>query len=120
MRGEECGPGAAGVSLDARARANHGDAAIGERIGRAALGHEKRGTGIPLQVLGMLGERADQEYRVSVVKSDGHERSVRVTLRLEGKSAERSGRDPCDQRSRALGMVWCRNIHVVQGLGGVP
>ena len=62
----------------------------------------------------MLGESTDEKNRVPVVKGDGHERTVRVALRLEGQSAQGSGRDPTDQCSGTLGVRWYRDIYVVQ------
>ena len=73
MGGEECGTHAAATPSDARAWSEHRDAAVGERICRAALGHQQRRARIPLQVLGVLGEFADEEDWVSTVKGDGHE-----------------------------------------------
>ena len=61
MGGEECGTRAVIVPFNARARSEHCDAAVGERICRAALGHHQRRARIPLQVLGVLGEFADEE-----------------------------------------------------------
>ena len=116
MRGEECGARAAAIPFDARARSEHGDAAVGERICRAALGHQQRRARIPLQVLGVLGESADKEDRVSVVKGDGHERAVGIALRLQGQGAQGPGRDLGDQCSRALRVRGCRDIYVVQRL----
>src|SRR6478736_3075266 len=116
MNSEERGTRAAGIPFDARARSEDGDAAVGERICRASLGHEQRRARIPLQVLGVLGESADKEDWVSVVKGDGHERAVGVTLRLRGQSAEGSSRDLGDQCSRALRVRGCRDIYVVQRL----
>src|SRR4029434_10223907 len=72
MSSEECGTHAAAILFDARARSEDGDAAVGERICRASLGHQQRRARIPLQVLGVLGEFADKEDWVSVVKGDGH------------------------------------------------
>ena len=116
MGGEECGTRAAAIAFDARARSEHRDAAVGERICRAALGHQQRRARIPLQVLGVLGESADEEDRVSVVKGDGHERTVGIALRLKGKGAQGPGRDPSDQCSRALRVRGRRDIYVVQRL----
>src|SRR6478735_2319621 len=116
MSSEECGTRAAAVPLDARARSEEGDAAIGERISRASLGHQQRRARIPLQVLSVLGESADKEDWVSVVKGDGHERTVGITLRLQGQGAQRPDRDLGDQCSRALRVCGCRNIYVVQRL----
>jgi hypothetical protein len=73
MGGEECGTRAAAIPFDARARSEHCDAAVGERICRAALRYQQRRARIPLQVLGVLGESADEEDWVSVIKGDGHE-----------------------------------------------
>jgi hypothetical protein len=61
MSGEERGTRAAAVVSDARARSQHGDAAAGERICGATLGHQQRRAKIPFQVLGVLGESADEE-----------------------------------------------------------
>src|SRR2546423_11306476 len=74
MSSEKCGTLTAAIPFDARARPEDGDAAVGERICRASLGHQQRRARIPLQVLGVLGESADKEDGVSVVKGDGHER----------------------------------------------
>ena len=116
MRGEEGGPGAAVVALDARARTEHGDAAIGERIRRSALGHQQRGARIPRQVPGVLGELADQEDGVSILERDRHERAVGVALRIDGQRAQRACRDLRDQGSRALRVRGRRNVDVVQRL----
>ncbi len=116
MRGEERGARAAAIAFDARARTEHRDAAVGERIGRAALGHQQRRARIPLQVLGVLGESADEEDRVAVVEGDGHERAVGIALRLERQRAQGPGRDLGDQCSRSLRVRGRRNIHVVQRL----
>ena len=116
MSGEERGTRAAAIPFDARARSEHGDAAVGERICSAALGHQQRRARIPLQVLGVLGESADQEDRVSVVKGDGHERAVGIALRLQGQRAQGPGRDLGDQCSRALRVRGRRDIDVVQRL----
>jgi hypothetical protein len=116
MSSEECGTRAAAIPFDARARSEDGDAAVGERICRASLGHQQRRARIPLQVLGVLGESADEEDWVSVVKGDGHERAVGITLRLHGQGAQGPGRDLGDQCSRALRVRGCRDIDVVQRL----
>ena len=73
MGAEERGTRAAVILSDARARSEHRDAAVGERICSAALGQQQRRARIPLQVLGVLGESADEEDGVSAVKRDGHE-----------------------------------------------
>src|SRR6476659_7396939 len=73
MGGEEGGTRAGAILFNARARSEHCDAAVGERVCRAALGHQQRRARIPLQVLGVLGEFADEEDWVSVVKGDGDE-----------------------------------------------
>ena len=73
MGAEEGGTRAAAILSDARARSEHRDAAVGERICRAALGYQQRRARIPLQVLGVLGEFADEEDWVSTVEGDGHE-----------------------------------------------
>ena len=105
MSGEECGTRAAAILSDARARSEHGDAAVGERICRAALGHQQRRARIPLQVLGVLGESADEEDWVSVFKGDGHERAIGIALRLKGQvctgSRSRSGRPMFARAPRA-------------------
>ena len=116
MSSEECGTRAAAIPFDARAPSEDGDAAVGERICRASLGHQQRRARIPLQVLGVLGEFADKEDWVSVVKGDGHERAVGITLRLQGQGAQGPGRDLGDQCSRALRVRGCRDIYVVQRL----
>src|SRR5918995_1666578 len=46
MRGKEGGAGAAPVSLDARARTEHRDPPVGERIRGAARGYQQRCAGI--------------------------------------------------------------------------
>lgn len=76
MSGEELVTRAAAVVSDARARSQHGDAAAGERICGATLGHQQRRARIPFQVLGVLGESADEEDGVSVFKGDGYERAI--------------------------------------------
>jgi hypothetical protein len=48
MSGEERGTRAATFLSDARARSHRGDAAAGERICGAALGHQQRRARIPL------------------------------------------------------------------------
>jgi hypothetical protein len=116
MSSEECGTRAAAIPFDASARSEDGDAAIGERICGASLGHQQRRARIPLQVLGVLGESADKKDRVSAVKGDGHERTVGITLRLQGQGAQGPGRDLGDQCSRALRVRGCRDICVVQRL----
>ncbi len=73
MHGKEGCAGGPPLSFDARARTEHRDTAVGERICRAALGHQQRRARIPFQVPGVLGEPADEEDWVSVVKGDGHE-----------------------------------------------
>src|SRR5436190_23030148 len=117
MSSEECGARAAAIAFDARARSEDGDTAVGERICGASLGHQQRRARIPLQVLGVLGESADKEDWVSVVKSDGDERAVGIALRLEGQRAQGPGRDLSDQCSRALRVRGCRDIYVVQRSG---
>jgi hypothetical protein len=119
MSSEECGTRADAIPFDARARSEDGDAAVGERIRRASLGHQQRRARIPLQILGVLGKFADKEDWVSVVKGDGHERAVGITLRLQGQSAQGPGRDLGDQCSRSLRVRGCRDIYVVQRLRGV-
>ncbi len=71
--GEECGTRAAAIPFNAGARSEHRDTAVGERICRAYLGHQQRRARIPFQVPGVLGEPADEEDWVSVVKGDGYE-----------------------------------------------
>src|SRR6478672_11924334 len=88
MSSEECGTRAAAIPFEARARSEDGDAAVGKRICSACLGHQQRRARIPLQVLGVLGESADKEDWVSVVKGDGHERAVGIAFRLQGQSAQ--------------------------------
>ena len=117
MDGQERGASAAAISVDLRARTEHRDAPVGERIGGPAFGNQQRSTRIAIEVLGVLGQSADQEDRVAIVKPDGHERAVRVTLRIQGQRAEGSRRDLSDQRSGALGVGRRRNILVVQQLG---
>ena len=87
MRRQERGPSAASIPFDSRARTEQGDAAVGEGIDSAALGDEQRRTRISLQVLGVFGESADQEDRVSLVKGDGHERAVGIAFWLERQRA---------------------------------
>jgi hypothetical protein len=116
MRGKECGASAALVSFDARARTEHRDAAVGERIRGAALGYEQRCAGILFQILGVFGECADKEDRVFLLKGDGHKRAVGVARRLDGDGAQRPGRDLRDQGACALRVRGCRNVYVVQRL----
>src|SRR6266513_5601942 len=116
MSSEECGARAAAIAFDARTRSEDGDAAVGERICTDSLGHQQRRARILLQVLGVLGESADKEDWVSVVKGDGHERAVGITLRLQGQGAERPGRDLGDQCSRTLRVRGCWDTYVVQRL----
>ena len=116
MHGQERGASAAIISFDTRARSQHGDAAVGERIVSAILRHHQGGARIALEVLGMFGHPADQKNRVALVKSDGHERAVGVPLRLERQRAQGPRRDPSHQGARSLGVRGRRNIHVVQRL----
>ena len=71
---------------------------------------------ISFQVLGVFGESANQEDRVSLLKGDGHKRAVGVALRLQGQRAEGPRRDLGHECSRPLGVGGRRNIHVVQWL----
>ena len=64
MRGQERGSSAAAIPFDARARPEQRDAAVGERIVGPALRHQQRRARIPLEVLGVFGQSADQEDRV--------------------------------------------------------
>ena len=86
------------------------------RVHRAALSHQERRASIPLQVLRMLGESTDEKDWVSVLEGNGHERAVGVAGRLQCKGTQRPGRDPRDQRARALRVRGCRNMYVVQRL----
>ena len=69
MRGQERSPCATATSVNSCAGTEQRDAATGERIVGAALGHQQRRTRIALQVLGMFGECADEEDRVTLVKA---------------------------------------------------
>src|SRR5688572_24002552 len=91
MRGKEGGAGTARVSVDARARTEHRDPAVGERIRGAALGYQEGCAAILLQILGVFGECADEEDRVSLLEGDGHERAVGVPGRLDGEGAQGPG-----------------------------
>ena len=85
MRSEESGTGAVLLPLDdGRARTEHRDTAVRERISEAGLGDQKGGARISLQVLGVFGESADKENRVTALKGDGHERTVGVARRIDG------------------------------------
>jgi hypothetical protein len=64
MRCQERGSSAAAIPFDSRAQTEHRDAAVRERIFRAALGHQQGRAMIPLQILGVFGQGADQEDRV--------------------------------------------------------
>ena len=93
MRDKEGGAGAIRVALDARARTEYRDPAVGERIRGAGLGYQQGCAGILLQILGVFGECADEEDRVSLFEGDGDERTVRVACRFDGEGAQRPGRD---------------------------
>src|SRR5665213_778431 len=114
MRRQERGTRAAAIPLDSRAWTEQRDAAVGEGIVSAALGHQQRRARIPLEVLGMFGESADEEDRVSFVKGHSDKRAVGVALWLEGQRAQGSGRDLGHQRSRSLRVSGRWNIHVVE------
>ena len=85
-------------------------------INGAALGDQQRRARVPLQVLGVRGESANEEDRGSVLKGHGHERAVGVADRLQRKGTQRPGRDLGGQCSRALSVRGCRYICVVQWL----
>src|SRR5262245_15096377 len=58
---EKCGTGAAPAPFDARAWTEQRDAAVSQRVCGAVLRYQQRGARIPLQILRMFGESADEE-----------------------------------------------------------
>lgn len=62
MRCQERGSSAATILVDSRARTEHRDAAVGERIFRAALGHQQGRALIPLQIPGVFGQSAIENH----------------------------------------------------------
>ncbi len=80
MHGEEGSAAAATIRVDTRARSEHRDTAIREGIDGGGLRPPAGMRGIPLQVLGVLRELADQEDRVFFLEGYGYKRAVGAIL----------------------------------------
>ncbi len=55
------------------APADQGDPAVGQRVVLTALGREEGGPGVGPEVLGVLGQLADEEDRGAFIQREGHE-----------------------------------------------
>ncbi len=118
MHGAERGARPIGrFSVEPRTRTEQRDATAGQRIAIAGFGNEQRGARIGEQVLGVLGQRADEKNRIAAVEREGDEGAVGIALGLAGgERTQAAGLDAAGQGARVLGVAGRRYRRIVQQL----
>ncbi len=87
-----------------------------ERVIRTTLVHEKRAAGRRLEVLRVLGERADEQNRRPLVQPVDDHRTIGMAVELGVLGGEHPHVHPLNQRASVLRVRRTRNVVGVQRL----